>query len=77
MLLPLDLLEMSCMASFPLFQNSRLKMQMYGRIDYLKLTSTDILNSSTSLFVHLFGGVLVWYLCFFGLVFYFFFLAEK
>lgn len=43
--------------------------------NYLKLISTDILSSSTSLFVCLFGGVLlVWFLCVFGLVF---FLAEK
>lgn len=39
--------------------------------NYLKLISTDILSSSTSLFVCLFGGVLlVWFLCVFGLVFF-------
>lgn len=43
--------------------------------NYLKLISTDILSSSTSSFVWLFGGVLVWFLCF--LVFGFFWLKSR
>lgn len=43
----------------------------------LKLTSTDILSSSTCLFVCLFGGVLVCWFGFFVFWFAFLFLAEK